>query len=375
MATITKRRWQTKGETKEAWVLSYIDREGRRHRSQFARKRDAEAHRITVEGQIKANTYTTSKATVADAVKAYSDHLEVRHASGHRVATGYFRNTVAQLDTYVVPALGPLPLATLTRGNIAGFRDKMLANGVSVLTARKVLGSLSRTLSHAAERDEIAANPAKGVRVIGADDQATGRVTPPSRETLALLVRHADADTSLRIRFAAATGLRASEQWALQWQDIDFDKKEVQVRRTVDIYGTVREQTKSKAGRRTVPLADGICAELAAIRGDPTAWVFIGPRGAFTRHTNFTRRVWKPLLAKAASGASGSTPFEPIGWHALRHFAISTWVLAGINMKAVQTLAGHSSFQMTADRYSHLLPDETPHAALNKIAAGLPQGA
>lgn len=42
-------------------------------------------------------------------------------------------------------------------------------------------------------------------------------------------------------------------------------------------------------------------------------------------------------------------------WHDLRHYAISCWIEAGLNPKVVQSRAGHSSIQITYDRYGHLL--------------------
>jgi integrase len=38
-------------------------------------------------------------------------------------------------------------------------------------------------------------------------------------------------------------------------------------------------------------------------------------------------------------------------WHALRPFAISTWIEGGLAPKTVQTFAGHASLQVTTDRY------------------------
>ncbi|KQT48772.1 hypothetical protein ASG43_07915 [Aureimonas sp. Leaf454] len=370
MATITKRAWKTsKGEVREAWVLAFTDRQGKRHKEQFAKKREADAKRIEVEGLIKGGAYRDSKNTVAEAIEAYVDHLRERNAKGHRVATGYLRNTKAQLDTYVLPRLGDVQLTDLTKGDVAHLRDVLQKQGVSVLTVRKILASLSRTLKHAAEKNWIATNPASGIRVTGGQDDDDGKVVPPSRESLAAIIEAASPDVALRIRFASATGLRASEQWALRWGDVDFKRKEVRVGRTVDIYGIVKDTTKSKAGRRAVPLSDALAAALKAHRGDAVddAYVFPSTTGGFTRHTNFIKRTWNPAMDAAG--------VDRLGWHALRHFAISTWVLGGINMKAVQTLAGHASFQMTADRYSHLLPEDAPHAAINRIAEGLPSGA
>jgi integrase len=76
-----------------------------------------------------------------------------------------------------------------------------------------------------------------------------------------------------------------------------------------------------------------------------------------------TKRFWNPLIEAAK--------IEPIGWHALRHFAVSTWIEAGLQPKAVQTLAGHSSFHITMSRYGHLFPSEDHQSAFDKIAEAL----
>jgi hypothetical protein len=45
---------------------------------------------------------------------------------------------------------------------------------------------------------------------------------------------------------------------------------------------------------------------------------------------------------------------EPIGFHECRHSYITHLIHAGLNGKAVQTLARHASIQVTFDTYGHL---------------------
>jgi integrase len=61
-------------------------------------------------------------------------------------------------------------------------------------------------------------------------------------------------------------------------------------------------------------------------------------------------------------------PLEAFTWHALRHFAISCWIDAGLPPKSVQTFAGHSSLQVTMDRYGHLFKSDAHNEAMNAIA-------
>jgi integrase len=51
-------------------------------------------------------------------------------------------------------------------------------------------------------------------------------------------------------------------------------------------------------------------------------------------------------------GLAGLTP------HELRHTAASLAIASGASVKAVQSMLGHASAQMTLDRYGHLFGDE-----------------
>jgi Bacterial transglutaminase-like N-terminal region len=55
---------------------------------------------------------------------------------------------------------------------------------------------------------------------------------------------------------------------------------------------------------------------------------------------------------------------------ALRHFAVSTWIEAGLSPKTVQTFAGHSSVEVTMSRYGHLFKDAAHLEAMDRIGGG-----
>ena len=72
------------------------------------------------------------------------------------------------------------------------------------------------------------------------------------------------------------------------------------------------------------------------------------------------KRRFKPLIAQAG--------IKPFSWHALRHFAVSTWIEQTMTPKQVQTFAGHASLQTTMDRYGHLFPSDDHKLAMDTIA-------
>lgn len=390
MATITKRNWKTgKGVQREAWVLAYTDAAGDRHKQQFEKKRDAEARRVEVEGQIVGGTYRAQAATktVEDAVKEYLRDLHARHDRGEHVTQHYMKTTEAQLYNYVAPqpdraisfdgGVGGVKLSQCTAGTIGGFRDRLRDAGVGVVTTRRILGSLSRALSYAVTKDWMAANPAAKVRVTGKRGEGPKKVVPPTKEALSAVIKAADPNFGLRIKFAAVSGLRASEIHALRWSKVDFEDREVTVDSRVDVYGNL-DTTKSEAGVRKIPLAETVVTELKAWRvrskyARDEDLVFPDTKGGFVQHGNMLKRKFRPLLAAVAEDQG--TKFKPFGWHALRHFAISTWIEAGLQPKTVQTFAGHSSLAVTMDRYGHLFASESHSAAMDKIAASVFSGA
>lgn len=74
MASVRKRTWTTaKGEKRTAWAVDFTDASGNRERRQFATKREADAFRVEIEGQLRAGTFRpeASKLTVQDVAQSY----------------------------------------------------------------------------------------------------------------------------------------------------------------------------------------------------------------------------------------------------------------------------------------------------------------
>ena len=81
------------------------------------------------------------------------------------------------------------------------------------------------------------------------------------------------------------------------------------------------------------------------------------PNGAGTVEglNSIIRLGFNPI--QVAAGVVDSEGAAKYGMHALRHACASLWIEGGKNPKAIQTLMGHSSIQMTYDVYGHLFAD------------------
>jgi site-specific recombinase XerD len=75
-------------------------------------------------------------------------------------------------------------------------------------------------------------------------------------------------------------------------------------------------------------------------------------------------RAWFELVMHEAITKTPS--LKDITWHIFRHTYISRLVMAGVDLRTVQELAGHKDIKMTV-RYAHLAPAHKL-AAVDRLA-------
>jgi integrase len=137
-------------------------------------------------------------------------------------------------------------------------------------------------------------------------------------------------------------GLRAGEIVALEWADVDLERRQIRVRHS-DWCG---ELTAPKNGRiRFVGMTERLAAAIRQQRHLRSRRVLCKDDGTpITRQGAWSRVRYAAKRAKV-----------PTGVHILRHTFCSHLAMQGAPMRGVQELVGHQSLAMT-QRYSHLSP-------------------
>jgi integrase len=139
-----------------------------------------------------------------------------------------------------------------------------------------------------------------------------------------------------------ATGLRLGEAMALEWADIDLQKRQLAVQRS-EWKGHV---TAPKGGRvRYVPLTQRLAAALKALRHLRGTRVVIQANGE-----PLTMRIVQGMVARAARRAGIRS-----GVHILRHTVGSHMAMGGVPARAIQEILGHQNLG-TTQRYMHISP-------------------
>ena len=155
-----------------------------------------------------------------------------------------------------------------------------------------------------------------------------GKLEPRDRLLVALLI---------------FTGIRRGEALGLQWEDIDFGRKLINIRRSVRFVGNrgYIGPTKSKAGVRLIPLEPQLEEILSALPHDGK---YILGNGEFPITEMTYKRGWERICRTI--NMHGATA------HVLRHTYI-TMAAAHLDIKTLQTIAGHSDISTTMNRYAH----------------------
>jgi integrase len=153
--------------------------------------------------------------------------------------------------------------------------------------------------------------------------------------------------------FAAATGLRPSELFALERGDVERAVGVVQIRRA---YANGRvKQTKTRLSRRAVPLQAVALEALDQLQAqEHSPLLFPNSRGGYLDFRNFNRRHWKPVQR-----AAGIEPLRDL--YDLRHTYATFALRAGVPVFALSRFMG-TSIAMIDLHYGHLAVDSYQHA-------------
>ena len=178
------------------------------------------------------------------------------------------------------------------------------------------------------------------------------------------------------------TGLRVSELYGLTRADIDFDRRCIHVRR--QLCRTAEKPyfvtpPKTKSGIRNVPMTDAVYMALMRVVKARTApkvelpvdghsgFLFLDKSG-MPKVAMYLENYMRGLQARFEK-AYGK-PVPRITPHVLRHTFCTNVQQAGLDVKSLQYLMGHSTASVTLDVYTHS-DFESAERAFRQIAEAL----
>jgi len=357
----------------EIYCARYVDRFGKRKVMYNRSLRDLKAalNDSIYEDKNKMNI-CDDKITLDEWYKKW---LEIHKYKVIRENTK--RHYVQVYEKHISPNLGKFKLNEITQLQIKGLIKKLDKAGYKYETKNKVKILLLDMFNKAMIDDFASKNPARGIKITRDEEKDIRVLTQDEQVTFFDACKGTFYDNLFTV--AVSTGLRPGEICALRAEDIDFDKAEISVVRTLlyqkldgDTKKTFHiELPKTKTSIRKVPINKQCSVALKkqimqknVLMSKSNAKPLEGYKDLL-----FTTKYSTPINAQIYCDAIKAVvdeinlcrddleQFEMFSGHCFRHSFATRCFEAGIQPKTVQNYLGHATLQMTMDLYTSVLED------------------
>ncbi|PEE34611.1 site-specific integrase [Bacillus cereus] len=360
MASFRKRndKWEYRIRYKEMGKYKETSKGG------FKTKKEAQLAAAKIEEKLANGVDVNShNITFNDYMYEWLDTYK-KGTISERTYTIYRKN----IRLFILPAFGNIKLKDLTRVKYQKFINDLLKTR-SKQTVSLINATMHNALEIAVNELEILTkNPTNKISIKEHNIiNKRSEIKCFDIDELKLFLNYVlNEQTSFKyyslFMFLSRTGLRIGECLALQWTDIEFDKKQVYINKT--LITTQRNQPikfgppKNKSSIRTLTLDDSTLSLLKQMKIEQAKNILRNGRYyedydfVFTNEDNSCiLRASTLVFLKEACKKGG---FEYITLHGFRHTHAVHLLQSGANIKYVSERLGHSTINMTADVYLHV---------------------
>jgi integrase len=295
---------------------------------------------------------------------------------------------------YISPELGKFTLGEITHLQIKTLINKVDKQGLGFETQNKIRIMLLDMFNKAMIDELVNKNPARGIKLIRNEDEDGGKeIRVLSIEEQAEFFECCKGtfyDNLFTV--AICTGLRCGEITALTKNEIDFERMEISVTKTL-LYQKLDDDTKktfqlhppkTKSSVRTIPINKQCEIALKKQFMQKEVIASKSPKQALKGFEDliFTTKYNTPINAQIYSDAIKAIvneinlckdvleEMETFSSHCFRHTFATRCIENDIQPKTLQNYLGHATLKMTMDLYVKTF-DEHKHEEMKKLENSL----
>ncbi|HBF36026.1 MAG TPA: hypothetical protein DDW50_01755 [Firmicutes bacterium] len=374
--SIVERKVMKNGKEYTYWMASVTTgyENGKLKRKTYSGKSRGEVAKKMKKALVQVDERTFKDPSKITLEKYLTDWLAgMKCAWAEGVKGPITENTWSAYDTmvrvHIIPNIGNIKLSDLTSKDILGLINKKQNEvkendkRLSARTVRYIYTTIHKALSDALEEQPplVAFNAAEGMK------KKLPKYDKPEMKTMSIteigkfldsvknyqLNSHHYSPVYAAFYLELHTGLRRGELLGLQDNDINFETREISIKRQLvrGKEGLYLKDPKTKSSKRVITLDERVMSILkqhmdsrAIIKLDRTSLVFCTDEGKPLDPDNFTRH-YQTLLDKA-----GLSHYR---FHDLRHSFVTLGLKKKIDYKTLMKFTGHASSKTFFDVYGH----------------------
>lgn len=269
----------------------------------------------------------------------------------HRVKESTAANYSMKADKHILPVFGNKTVSSIAQEDIYAFISAKQKDGLSIRYIADIV-ILMKTMFKYAVRTYHIFNPMDGIILPKKKSPEIQLLDNTEQKQLQKYVSEHQNRSTLGVALSMSTGIRIGELCALQWKDIDLEKRILTVRKTMQRIqcptGDAKTKLiitdpKSESSHRSIPIPDCMMSFLHKFKGKSDDYILTGNEKPIEPRAMQYR--FRTILK------NGKLP--SVHFHALRHIFASTCIKLGFDVKALSELLGHSSVEITLNRYVH----------------------
>ena len=316
--------------------------------SGFATKKDADkayADFIATHKSYKKSDY--SNMIFNELYNYYIRHI----AQKTKVSTQY--DIENNFRKHIQPYFGEMKIFKITKHDIISWQNILNEKKYSFKFKSKLRTYLKAFLQHAVYYYDLPANPVNQVETFKKTESKKEMIVW-ALEDFSKFISTFDNEKEFIYKvlfsFLYLTGCRKGEAFALTWNDIDFNNRQVSITKnlTRKVNGIPYMIVSTKTGEnRILGLPDNLMFLLYKLKKDNANFVFGGERPLAE---NTVTRVFYRHIEQA------NVP--KIHIHGLRHSHASLLISNGESIVMVAKRLGHASVEQTLNTYAHLMPND-----------------
>jgi len=297
--------------------------------------------------QSRIHTRLSNAPTFKDFSALWYDEMSIQWRKTHKLGVQDI------LDQYLLEWFGDKGVSCITKTDILAFRSSLAkvqnrsGKQLSASRINHIMTPLRMILNEAANRFEFS-SPYHGIKSLKVPRTD---VEPFTLDEVMLILKHVRADYKNYYTVRFLTAMRTSEIDGLQWQYVDFERRQILIRQALVMDELI--YTKNDGSYRAIDMSDTVYQALKkqqqATGNMP--FVFCNTQGGSLMHRNVTRRVWHPLLRHL--GLRARRPYQT------RHTAATLWLAAGESPEWIARQMGHTTTEMLFRTYSRYIPNLT----------------
>lgn len=255
---------------------------------------------------------------------------------------------------------GKKQIQEITAMEIVADLTAAKGKGYSATVVNSIRSLYRMIFDYAITHDFAKYNPVTSVRL--PKGLKRGKRIAPTDDQIKIIFSHTDAPFGLFAVFLLCTGVRKSEALALTWDDVNFEKREIYITKSLEyISGAnpIIKPPKTDAGVRVVPIIDLLYDRLLHARAQSAA-SYLFPAPSSNRGGKggglMTLRGYEGLWLRycQAVGLIGNDGKPTITAHNLRHGTATLMFELGVDELTAQRILGHSRIEITREIYTEL---------------------